>query len=418
MPLKIPIAHDFICPWCWVALFQTQRLQREFGVEIEWLAYELLPEGMDYSASPKADEPPNKPPTLSRFALLMVAENMVLPPVPKPPNVRSWNAHQAAEYSKTEGVQDKFIEAIYRAFWEDGRDINKIEVLCEIAQGIVSDINAMKLAIETDQFGDQVVDFDNDAYEKGVYNVPTFFIGEQRLAEQPYTAIRKAMVDFIGEPEISIYNGLSFTNTHRERPYTFMNMVSTIDGKIITGERNESVQDLGSDTDHLLMRRLESKADAVLVGANSLRASGEKWNPETNVRIVVTRSGFVPWDSLFLTKGDPIVITTEDSGIEDRNGVTILRAGKSQLDWSLALAQLHQKGIEVINVLGGSEINAQLLTLDLVDEIFLTLAPKIKLGDETPTIAGGKPLTRADVQNFNLVSHEVVGHEIFLRYRR
>ena len=415
----IPVAHDYICPWCWIGLFQAQRLQREFGVTIDWIGYELLPEHMPYASSAKVPEPPNRPPTLSRFALLMAAEGMVLPPIPKPPDVRSFNAHQATEYAKTEGVQDALVEAIYRAFWEEGRNINKVDVLCETAKGIVTNIDAMIEAILTDQFGDKVVDFDDDAHANGVYNVPTFFIGENRLAEQPYAAIRKSMVDLMGgEPETFLYREIEFSNPHSGRPFTFVNMESTIDGKIITGERDESVSDLGSDIDHLLMRRLEAKADAVLVGAQSLRASGNRWNPESPTRIVVTKSGNVPWESKFLTNGDPIVLTTEDSTIENRKGVTILRAGNSELDWPLALRLLHQHGVEVVNVLGGSKINAQFFELDIIDELFLTLAPKIKLGDHTPTIAGGTPLPRDKVMKFSLVSSERIGDELFLRYRR
>jgi riboflavin biosynthesis pyrimidine reductase/predicted DsbA family dithiol-disulfide isomerase len=416
--MTIPVAHDFICPWCWVGLFQAQRLQREFDVNIEWLGYELMPAEMEYSPSQPKDEPENKPPTPSRFSLLMAAEGMTLPPVPKPPKMRSFNAHQAIEYAKTEGMQDDLVEAIYRAFWEEGKDINHVETLCIIAKGIINDVDKMKTAIEADQFGDHVVDFDNDAYEKGVYNVPTFFIGDQRLAEQPYSAIRKAMIHFIGkEPQSDLYREVHFVNRHSERPFTFINMVCTVDGKIITGERNESVHDLGSEVDHQLMRRLESKADAVLVGGNSLRASGEVWNPETIHRIVVTKTGDLPWTSAFLTKGQPIVLTTEDSLFAAPPGVQVICAGKSDLNWSLALALLRQEGLSVINVLGGSEINGQLLKLGLIDELFLTIAPKIKLGDRTPTVAGGSPLTRDQVKLLDLVSHHAVGDELFLRYR-
>jgi riboflavin biosynthesis pyrimidine reductase/predicted DsbA family dithiol-disulfide isomerase len=419
MSLTIPVAHDFICQWCWIGFFQAKKLQLEFGVQIDWLGYELYPKEMVIEDSVRKAEPANRPPTLSRFALLMAAEGMTLPLVPKPPKVRTYNAHQAVEYAKTEGVQDAIVEAIYRAFWEDGRDINRIETLCELAEGIVSDISAMKEAMLNDQFGDRVVDFDDAAFEAGVYNVPTFFIGDHRLAEQPFAAIRKAMVELVGgEPETALYKDIRFTNPHSDRPFTFMNMVSTIDGKIITGERDESVSDLGSDVDHLLMRRLEQKADAVLVGANSLRASGSKWNPETHVRVVVTRSGDVPWDSQFLNNGNPIILTTKDAKFETPSAVTVIRAGEFELDWQNAFQQLLDRGIQVMNILGGSEINAQLLERNLIDEIFMTLAPKIKLGSETPTIAGGKPLSRQDVQKFNLIGNEAIGDEIFLRYKR
>ena len=87
-------------------------------------------------------------------------------------------------------------------------------------------------------------------------------------------------------------------------------------------------------------------------------------------------------------------------------------------DWSDALAQLKAEGIEIINVLGGSDINSQLLEAELIDELFLTLAPKIKLGEDIPTYAGGKPLPRENVQAYNLEESHQIGDELFLRYTK
>ena len=419
MALRIPVAHDFICPWCWVAIKQIHRLKKEFDVEIEWRAYELMPEWMEYPNSEPKIEPANKPPVLSRFQFILEADNLKLPLVPKPPKMRSYNAHHAAEYAKTEGVQDALIEKIYNAFWEDGRDINNPEILLELATGIVKDSDALTDAIKTKKFRDKIVEYDDDAYASGVYNVPTFFIGDQKLAERPYSQIRQALIDQIGQtPLTSLYSDIEYSNPHTDRPFIFINMVSTIDGKIITGERGEPVGDLGSKTDHFLMHRLEGLADAVLSGANSVRATGKAWNPKTEWRIVVTQSGNIPWDSEFMTKGKPVVITSKSADIEPHDGVTIIRAGQSELDWHEALSQLKDLGIEVINVLGGSEINAQLFERELVDELFLTLAPKIKLGDTTPTYAGGKPLPRELVQTYKLVSAQPIGQEVFLRYQK
>jgi riboflavin biosynthesis pyrimidine reductase len=69
-------------------------------------------------------------------------------------------------------------------------------------------------------------------------------------------------------------------------------------------------------------------------------------------------------------------------------------------------------------VLGGSEINAQVLENNLVDELFMTLAPKIKLGRDVPTYADGNALPRHALQQYDLVEHHAVNNELFLRYRR
>jgi riboflavin biosynthesis pyrimidine reductase len=75
-------------------------------------------------------------------------------------------------------------------------------------------------------------------------------------------------------------------------------------------------------------------------------------------------------------------------------------------------------GVRRLLILGGSETNAVFLADDLVDELFLTIAPKVKLGRSVPTYAGGEPLARDSLLRFKLLEHHVVESEVFLRYRR
>ena len=82
------------------------------------------------------------------------------------------------------------------------------------------------------------------------------------------------------------------------------------------------------------------------------------------------------------------------------------------------MGTLREKGVERLYVLGGSDLNGQLLGADLVDELFLTVAPKVRLGDDLPTYAGGEALPRSDLLDFTLVESHVVQDEVFLRYRR
>ena len=311
--MTIRVAHDFNCPWCWVGLFQAQRLEREFGVTIEWVGYELFPKELEWDYSSCPVEPKNKPKTPGRFAIHSFAEGIPVPQVDRPFEQRTFNAHQAVEYAKLEGVGNQLVERLYRAHWEEGKDINALDVLEREANGLVQNVMEMLKAIEENRFDTKVVDFDEPAFGSGVYNLPTFFVGEERLAEQPYRKIKAAMEKLIPpDPASLVFCDLVFMNSHADRPFTFINMVTTIDGKIITGERGEPVTDLGSANDHKIMRRLEQKADAVLSGGTSVRASGN-WNPETVIRIAITRSGDLPYDRPFFTQGKPIVMYPEGS---------------------------------------------------------------------------------------------------------
>jgi predicted DsbA family dithiol-disulfide isomerase len=194
MSITIPIAHDFICPWCWVGLLQAKRLKEEFGVSLDWRGYELWPEVLAWPEwGPGAPEPANKPPVPSRFDFILYADGITLPKADKPHRMRTHNAHEALEFAKRAGKADEFVEALYRSYWEEGRDINDPEVLVDLAPSILGDVTGLKEAIETRQFASDIVEFDDDAHEHGIYNVPTFFIGEKRLAEQPYVVIRAAV---------------------------------------------------------------------------------------------------------------------------------------------------------------------------------------------------------------------------------
>lgn len=223
--------------------------------------------------------------------------------------------------------------------------------------------------------------------------------------------------------DAAIYSALVFPPPPSERPYTFINMVSTIDGKTVSGERDQPVMDLGSKIDHEIMRQIEGAADAIMVGAGSLRATPGLWYPKDKIRIVVTKSARLDFGSRFFSDAPEKAIVAGSRQTIRQIGqiglIGLIEAGEEELDLIELMRELRtDRGIERLLVEGGSELNATLLEADMVDELFLTLAPKIKLGRETPTYAGGDPLPRQRIQKYHLVEHHVVGDEVFLRYRR
>ena len=199
MPLVIPVAHDIVCPWCWIAVSQTRRLTARYGVEFDWLGYELYPDGLDtptYSPKRPAMET-DKPPTPRRLALAYAAEDMD-PPSSLPPVIRSHNPLEAIEYAKTIGAQQEVLDRLYSAFWKHGMDISSLEVLELLFKGITHDFGPVREAIVERRFKDKIVGFDKPAYSKGIYNVPTFWIGGVRYAEEPYRVLARVIEAAIG----------------------------------------------------------------------------------------------------------------------------------------------------------------------------------------------------------------------------
>jgi 2,5-diamino-6-(ribosylamino)-4(3H)-pyrimidinone 5'-phosphate reductase len=84
----------------------------------------------------------------------------------------------------------------------------------------------------------------------------------------------RCLLDLTGEnhSEETLYRQIPFPPAPTDRPYVFLNMVSTLDGKITLGEVGDTAAGLGSPMDQALMKRLQRNAQAVLIGASTLRA--------------------------------------------------------------------------------------------------------------------------------------------------
>lgn len=193
MSLNIPLAHDFVCPWCWVAVFQVEKIKREYDVEIEWRGFELWPKELERPISEPPRVIPSKPPIPTRFDLMLMLERLESPKVERPKGMSTHQAHLAAEFAKSKGKGEAFILELYRAFWERGELIEEIEFLTRTGEKFGLASSEMRTSIESEQFADQIVGFDAPAYKTGIFNVPTFIIDGERFAEQPYIVLEKAV---------------------------------------------------------------------------------------------------------------------------------------------------------------------------------------------------------------------------------
>lgn len=424
MPLAVPVAHDFVCEWCWLGLFQGRRMRREFGVELDWRPYVLFPDDLEEEYKPGGPPPPpNKPRTPSRQTLAFAAEGLEFE---RKPYYDSHSAHEAVEFAKLSGVHETLIERLYFAHWTENANVSEIAVIRECAKGLGLDLAELEASVQGLRFSANIVHFNDAAHANGVYNLPTYWIGGERYAEQPWIRLRKALAAW-AESETEwphIYGALAYPiNLSKPGlPYVFVNMVATIDGKILSGKRGEPVEDLGSPNDHKLMRRIEDSSEAVLIGAGSQRSTSKLHYSCDLWRFVVTHSGNILAESRFFadcpTKA--VVVCGSEAALPTlADGVQIWRSDVPHVNLREALRRMRSElGIRRVLVEGGSDLNGQLFRDDLIDEIFLTVAPKIKLGENVPTIATAPPFDRSALLQYALVEKHAIGDEVFLRYRR
>ncbi len=239
-----------------------------------------------------------------------------------------------------------------------------------------------------------------------------------------------------GKPD---YAALEFPDPPADRPYVFVNMVTSVDGKVVI-EGTE--QGLGTRVDQQLMRELRFHADVVMNGAGTLRASGtssrvgredleERREREGRSRhpiaAVLSESGDLPLDRAFFTARDfdAVVFVTESTPPERRAAIEATGRRVVVLpDAGTPLAMLrfmrHELGARRLLVEGGPTLNGALFAAGLIDEYFTTVGPVIVggngrltpvRGDEPPTLEGASRLALASAH----VNPET--SELYLRYR-
>ena len=214
---------------------------------------------------------------------------------------------------------------------------------------------------------------------------------------------------------------------HRDpsRPYVLIKIVSSLDGRTTVGGKAAPI---GSETDRQVMRSLRSKADAVMIGANTLRAERLSLGLDGTaasqpLAVILTNTGNVPLESyLIRSERQRVLVVVPEDCPEDsvvgrlRGQAEVLRApttpcGSIDLEGALKVLKA-EYGVDLLLIEGGPTLNHALISRNLADELFLTLAPKL-LGGDALTILDGPALAATDVR---LLSAQLVGDELFLRY--
>jgi riboflavin-specific deaminase-like protein len=212
------------------------------------------------------------------------------------------------------------------------------------------------------------------------------------------------------------------------RPYVVVNMVATADGRASVSGRTAP---LSSVPDRQLFHALRTRVDAVLVGAGTLRTErygrlvrdparreqrdGAGLEPDP-LAIVVSGSLALPPDLPLLQDPEQrVVVVTASDGVIEGCAAQVEYLRSSPVDLAMALAGVHaEHGVRSILCEGGPHLNASLLAAGLLDELFLTLVPKLAGAAGSLTIADDAPL--AEPLALELIWLLECEGELFARY--
>ncbi len=202
--------------------------------------------------------------------------------------------------------------------------------------------------------------------------------------------------------------------------------ITTLCGKIAP------VKYLGSRVDRRFLEMIRQTSDASLIGATSLRQADPEFrdiegNISNRIRAIITASGNIPTNKkIFLSGPKPFVFCPNKKALdlEKRlhnlaNVVPLPYFKDNFLDLNKMKTFLAEHGVKSLLIEGGGSLNYHALKQKIVDELLITVAPKI-LGkqDEAALVSGeevlGNPFINLELLDFKPCK---VTSEVFLRYK-
>jgi 5-amino-6-(5-phosphoribosylamino)uracil reductase len=208
------------------------------------------------------------------------------------------------------------------------------------------------------------------------------------------------------------------------------------DGKIADFRRSPAR--FGSNVDRTHLEQQIATADAVLLGAGTLRAYGttltisqsvllqhrqQEGKPQQPIHIVITHSGELNPEIKFFQQSIKRWLLTTTAGAQFWQGrsefdqILVFETSTGQIDPIAACQYLNSLHITRLAVLGGGALVASMLELDLIDELWLTVCPLILGGQTAPTPVDGQGFLSKLAPRLQLLEVKTIDQEVFLHYR-
>lgn len=168
MPVPVVLFADFTCPFSYVTEAMLLRLAAEGLAAPEPRAFELFPAPQPL--------PPHGPAADVEAARAVAGEAGVsLRMVPPPARTRK--AHEAARFAQAHGLGPEMRAALYRAAFEEGRDLGRIDVLCQVAADVGLDPTSARIALDIDRHAGAVAHDLAEAARLCLAGTPAMVVG-------------------------------------------------------------------------------------------------------------------------------------------------------------------------------------------------------------------------------------------------
>lgn len=186
--VKLDIISDPICPWCFIGktlLDRALEARPDHPFVIEWHPFQLNPdmpvEGMERRAYLEAKfggaEGADKTYGAIADHAKEVGVEIDFDAITRTPN--TFNAHRLIHWAQLEGRQTAVVSRLFKAYFQEGRDIGNADVLADIADGVGIDASVVLRLFDSDADRDTLTDRETQFRKMGVTSVPTFIVASQ-----------------------------------------------------------------------------------------------------------------------------------------------------------------------------------------------------------------------------------------------
>ena len=207
--IKLDILSDPICPWCYIGKARLDAALAErpdHAFTIEYHPFQLNPDmpsgGMDRRSYLEAKFGGRDAATEVYAKIDAAAAESGLDidwsGIDRTPN--TLDAHRLIHWAGIEGRQLAVVSALFRAYFQESRDIGDRDVLADIADSAGLDAAALRRLLEGDADAEAIAARDAHARERGVTGVPTHIIADEHVVPgaQP-TDLWLKLIDEIAE---------------------------------------------------------------------------------------------------------------------------------------------------------------------------------------------------------------------------
>ena len=195
--MQIDIVSDTVCPWCFIGKRKLERAMAQrpgIAFDIRWRAYRLDPDvprgGVDRKAYMRAKFGDSPRSSAMGDAIKAAGESehiaFAFDRIEKRPD--TIDSHRVIRWAATGGHQNDVVERLFKAYFEDGRDIGDPAVLVDVASAAGMDAELVKDLLAKDADRELVEQEDALAHRMGISGVPTFIFANKYLISGAHDA--------------------------------------------------------------------------------------------------------------------------------------------------------------------------------------------------------------------------------------